>query len=153
MRQAKRFRQALQGLTAVVVWVHEVAEDASRDGLSRQHLQDSVVVRLLDSGIRALGIGNVPEPPGNPWLNVFVQTVKVEELHVYSLTVRLDETVRLERRKNFRTIGTTWEVGAKGVVPAEAMPARIDRALEDLIDYFIYDHQLANQRDWPGGGL
>lgn len=145
MRSAKRFRQVLQGLRGVVVWVHELSEDATRDGLSRQHLQDAVVVKLLDSGIRALGIGNVPEPPGNPWLNVFLNTVKVEKVHVYTLTVRLDETVRLERRQTFRTIGTTWEVESIGVVPVERLSAHIDRALEDLIDYFVYDHQLANQ--------
>ena len=63
MQQTKRFRKALRGLDGMTVWVHDVDPGASSDGLSRQHLQDSVVIRLLDSGLKALGIGNVPETP------------------------------------------------------------------------------------------
>ena len=65
MKQTKRFRRVLRGLEGMTVWVHDIDQNAANDGLSRQHLQDAVVVRLLDSGLKALGIGNVPEPPGN----------------------------------------------------------------------------------------
>ena len=144
MRQTKRFRKALRGLEGMIVWVHDVAEDAAADGLSRQHLQDLVIVRLLDSGIKALGIGNVPEPPGNPWLNVYVNTVKAQELYFLSITVRLDEVVRPVRSHGVKTIGTTWEVAAMNVVNKSALAKEVEKLIDDLIEYFVYDHRLEN---------
>lgn len=144
MKQTKRFRKALRGLEGMTVWVHELEEEASADGLSRQHLQDTVVIRLLDSGIKALGIGNVPEPPGNPWLNIFVNTERSEKLYFYNVTVRLDEVVRPERNKTFRTIGTTWEASSRGVARKEQLSAAVDKAVDELIEYFIYDYLLEN---------
>jgi hypothetical protein len=144
MKQTKRFRNALRGLEGITVWVHDIAEDAQRDGLSRQRLQDLVVVGLLDSGVRALGIGNVPEPPGNPWLNVFVNTVKFEDVYFFSITIRLDEIVRQERMPEFKTFGTTWETGSRGLAEKAEMPATIEKEVDDLIEYFIYDFHTAN---------
>jgi hypothetical protein len=146
MGQTKRSRKALRGLAAITVWVHNVAEDASADGVSRQHLQDSVVVRLLDSGIRALGIGNVPEPPGNPWLNVFVNTIRTEDQYFYSITVRLDEVVRPLRNSAIKTSGTTWEASSRGVVDKENLARTVDKGIDGLMEYFIYDYFLENPR-------
>jgi len=146
MRQSKRFRRALQGLEAMIVWVHDFAKDASEDGLSRQHLQDAVVVRLLDSGIRALGIGNVPEPPGNPWLNLFVNTIRHEDHYFFCLTARLDEVVRPERNRQVRTIATTWETSARGVVRKDQLQKTVEKEMDELIDYFTYDYFMENPR-------
>jgi hypothetical protein len=146
MGQSKRSRKALRGLDALTVWVHNIAEDASVDGLSRQHLQDSVVIRLLDSGIKALGIGNVPEPPGNPWLNVFINTVKSGDQYFYNLTVRLDEVVRPLRNSSVKISGTTWESGSRGVVNKADLPRIVYKGIDDLMEYFIYDHVLENPR-------
>jgi hypothetical protein len=145
MKQVKRYRRALRGLGGMTVWVHDVDQHAAEAGLSRQYLQDMVVVKLLDSGIRALGIGNVPEPPGNPWLNIFVNTVRCEGLYFYVITVRLDEIVRPERNRSAKTIGTTWETMERGVAPATKMRERIDKTLELLLDYFIYDYITENR--------
>lgn len=144
MNRSKRFSRALKGLTGIVAWVHEVSDDARKAGLSRQHLQDAAVVRLLDSGIRALGIGNVPEPPGNPWLNIFVDAVRCQDLYCFTVTVRLDEVVWLERNRSFKTIGTTWEVNSSSVVAHADLPRQVEKAMDDLIEYFIYDYQIAN---------
>jgi hypothetical protein len=144
VNQSKRFSKALHDLTGVTVWVYEVADDARVDGLTRQHLHDAVVVRLLDAGIRALGIGNVPEPPGNPWLNIFLNTVRSADVYFYAVTVRLDETVRLDRNRGFKTIGTTWEVLSTGVTPRQDMALRLEKAVEELVEIFIYDFHYAN---------
>jgi hypothetical protein len=128
----------------MTVWVHDVAEDAAEDGLSRQHLQDLVIVRLLDSGIKALGIGNVPEPPGNPWLNVFVNTVKEKEIYFLWITVRLDEIVRPVRSQGLKTIGTTWQVEAAGVMDKGALAKEAEKFIDDLLEYFVYDYRLEN---------
>jgi hypothetical protein len=146
MGQSKRSRKALRGLSALTVWVHNVAEDASADGVSRQHLQDSAVIRLLDSGIKALGIGNVPEPPGNPWLNIFINTVKSGDHYFYSLTVRLDEIVKPLRNTAIKISGATWEAGSRGVVNKEDLSQTIYKGIDNLIEYFIYDHSLENPR-------
>lgn len=146
MKQVKRFRKVLRGLEGVTVWVHEPEEDALADGLSRQHLQDAVTIRLLDSGIRALGIGNVPEPVGNPWLNIFLNTVKAEHAYFFAVTVRLDEVVRPERNKVLRTIGTTWEASERGVLPLDRLSEGMDRVVDRMIDYFVYDYQMENTR-------
>lgn len=146
MGQAKRFRRALRGLEAMTVWIHNVEEDAAADGVSRQYLQDSVVIRLLDSGIKALGIGNVPEPPGNPWLNVFVNTLKREDHYYYSVTVRLDEVVKPLRNAAIKTVATTWESSSKGVVMKEDLPRVLQKSVDDLMEYFIYDYHLENPR-------
>jgi hypothetical protein len=144
MGQSKRFARMLHGLEGVTVWVYEVAEDAQKDGVSRQHLQDAVVVRLLDAGIRALGIGNVPEPPGNPWLNIFVNTVKFENVHFYWISVKLDEVVRLDRDRDFKSIGTTWEACSSGVIAKAELPRKLEKAVDELIDYFVYDYHYQN---------
>lgn len=146
MGQTKRPRKTLRGLTSMTVWVHNIAEDASANGVSRQHLQDSVVIRLLDSGIRALGIGNVPEPPGNPWLNVFINTMKAEDLYFYSITVRLDEIVKPVRNLAIKTPGTTWEASLRGVVNKEELSRTVEKGIDGLMEYFIYDYFLENPR-------
>lgn len=146
MRQSKRFRRALQGLEAMIVWVHNLEKEASEDGLSRQHLQDLVVIRLLDAGIRALGIGNVPEPPGNPWLNIFVNTVKEGDHYFFYLVARLDEVVRPERNRAARTIGTTWESSTRGVVRKDQLHGTVEKEMDELIDCFIYDYFMENPR-------
>lgn len=144
MRQIKRFRRVLRALDGMTVWVHEIEEEASGEGLLRQHLQDAVVIRLLDSGIKALGIGNVPEPPGNPWLNIFVNTTRLEKHFFYLVTIRLDEVVRLERNQGLKTIGTTWETSSRGVVLGEKLAEEVEQAMDRLIDLFVYDYQLEN---------
>jgi hypothetical protein len=144
MNQSKRFAKTLRGLTGVTVWVYDVAEDAQKEGLSRQHLHDAVVVRLLDAGIRALGIGNVPEPPGNPWLNIFVNTVKLEEHYCYWITARLDEVTRLDRDQGVKTIGTTWEACASGVAQRTDLATVAEKAVDEIIDSFIYDYHYGN---------
>ncbi|MFH1117657.1 MAG: hypothetical protein V1792_27375 [Pseudomonadota bacterium] len=144
MKQTKRFRRVLRGLDAMTVWVHDIDRAAADDGLSRQHLQDAVVVRLLDSRIKALGIGNVPEPPGNPWLNIFVNTVKSDNVYFYFVTVRLDEVIRPERNRACRTIGSTWETFSRGVTDTGRLSVTVERQVENLVDYFIYDYLMEN---------
>lgn len=144
MNQSKRFGRALRGLDGMIVWVHELGDDARKAGVSRQHLQDTVVIKLLDSGIRALGIGNVPEPPGNPWLNIFVVTASFHEFVFYAVTVRLDEIVWLDRNRSFKTIATTWEVNASAVAVTADLPRNTEKAIVELVDYFVYDYQTAN---------
>ena len=144
MHQAKRFSKSLQGLKAVTVWVYDVSEEARKDGLSRQHLQDAVVVKLLDGGIRALGLGNVPEPPGNPWLNIFVNTIRSGEIYFYAVTVRLDENIRMDRNRTIKTIGTTWEVFSTGITDRKNMTIRLEKAVDELVEHFLYDFHYAN---------
>jgi hypothetical protein len=148
MKQTKRFKKALRGLEGVTVWVHDIDKQAADDGLSRQHLQDEVTVRILDSGVRALGIGNVPEPPGNPWLNIFINTQKHSDQYAYFVSVRLDEVVRIERNRSVKTIGTTWEAVTAGSAEVADLPGAIERAVDDLVDYFVYDYWLENHE--PG---
>lgn len=145
MKQAKRSRKALRGLEGMVVWVHQIEDDAAADGLSRQHMQDMAVIKLLDSYIRALGISNVPEPPGNPWLNIFVNTVKHEDRYFYSITVRLDEIVRPERNPPVKIFGATWETSERGVCEASDLAMETEKAIDRLLEYFIYDFQMENQ--------
>lgn len=146
MRQTIRYRKVLRGLEGITVWVHEIDQKAAEAGLSRQHLQDALVVRLLDSGVRALGIGNVPEPPGNPWLNVFVHALPRGSRFFYFVTMRLTEVVRPERNKITKTVGTTWETFETGIEEKDRLPATIERALNNLADYFIYDYHSENRR-------
>jgi hypothetical protein len=144
MNQSKRFAKTLRGMTGVTVWVYDVPENVQKDGLSRQHLHDSVVVRLLDAGIRALGIGNVPEPPGNPWLNIFINAVKREEFYFYWITVRLDEVIRLDRDQGVKSIGTTWEACSSGTAARTELAGATEKAVDELIDFFIYDYHYGN---------
>jgi hypothetical protein len=144
MKQDKRFRKVLRGLEGITVWVHDIDPDAAAEGLSRQRLQDGSVIRLLDSGIKALGIGNVPEPRGNPWLNLFVTTAKIGDMWFFFVAVRLDEIVRIERNNSVKTVGTTWEACAKGAESAPRLVRAVERTVEDLIDYFVYDFHSEN---------
>lgn len=144
MKHTKRFRKVLKGLDAMTVWVHDIAGEVEESGLLRQHLQDALVIKLLDSGIRALGIGNVPEPPGNPWLNVYTAITASEDLYHYWVTMRLDEIVKPVRSHDIRTIGTTWEVGGGGFANRTTLPRKLEKELDALADYFVYDYLLEN---------
>lgn len=144
MKREKRYRRALRGLRGITLWIHDVDDTATNDGLSRQHLQDEVTVRLLDRGIRTLGIGNVPEPPGNPWLNVFILTMKLKDTYTFFITVRLDEIARLDRNNSIKTVVTTWETSINGCSEVSQMPLMIEKNVDKLIDYFIYDYQFEN---------
>ncbi len=146
MKKIKRFKRALQGMQGITVWVHEFDAIVAADGLSRQHLQDKTIIRILDSGIKALSIGNVPEPPGNPWLNIFLNLVKHEEVYFYIITVRMDEIVRPERNKAVKTIGATWETSQVGIAQQTEMAVTVEKSLDHLIDYFIYDYLFENEK-------
>ncbi len=143
-KQFKRFRKALRGMQGVTVWVHDIDAMAAADGLSRQHLQDEVTVRILDSGIRAFGIANVPEPPGNPWLNVFFNCVKKNEAYFYSVVVQLDEIVRPERNRSVKSVASTWAAHKIGEVSVDGMPEKLELEMDELVDLFIYDYTQAN---------
>lgn len=145
MKQTKRNRKALRGLAKMVVWVHDLDRDSAAAGLSRQHLQDAATVRLLDGGVKAVGIGNVPVPEGNPWLNLFINTIRHDRVYFYSVTARLDELVRLERDSGIRSIGATWEASDRGTCEASKLTENVEKALYGLLDYFIYDHGLENR--------
>jgi hypothetical protein len=86
----------------------------------------------------------VPEPPGNPWLNVFINTVKAQEIYFLSVIVRLDEIVRPVRTHGLKTIGTTWQVDSAGVVDKDSLPKEVEKLVDDLLEYFVYDYRLEN---------
>jgi hypothetical protein len=143
MHQHKRLKRVLRGLRAATVWVHELEPSAVELGLSRQRLQDATVIRLLDGGLRALGIGNVPEPPGNPWIHIFVTTLPVHSTCAYHITVRLDEVVRIARNSE-KTVATSWEIVENGTVQKEHVISFIESRVDELIDVFILDYLAEN---------
>ena len=134
----------LRGLTGVHVVVEELRPEAVKDGLSKEAIEERVVQRLWDAGVRVLMEDQWTIAAGAPYLYLNVNAVKSRDLYVYAVDLQLNQTVILERAPSVAVAATTWGTGCRvGAVAAESVPILAQVAAQS-VDRFIQDYRAAN---------
>lgn len=137
-------RDTLRGLNGVHVVVEELRPDAVKDGLTKDAIEEKVVQRLWDAGVRVLMEDQWTIAEGAPYLYVNVNAVKSRDLYVYAVDLQLNQNVRLERLPSVVVAATTWTTGCRvGAVSAESVPI-LAQVAEQSVDRFIQDYRAAN---------
>ncbi len=128
-------RATLKGIAAIQVVVEDLNPDAERDGLTRDHLQTDMELRLRKAGIR---VTSKHEEAGGSYLYLNVSAVKHNALSVYGYHIRLEfyQRVALARDPRVRTDAVTWISGSTGVVSAQRLRSLRDN-VADKVDKFI----------------
>ena len=92
-------RDTLRGLTDISVLVEYLPDDVEREGLSREHLQRDIEVRLRQAGLHVLTISEVANLPGAPYLYVAVYPITTPSVNfnAYAVALTLKQLVQLSR--------------------------------------------------------
>ncbi|MDE2927351.1 MAG: hypothetical protein OXT71_13220 [Acidobacteriota bacterium] len=137
-------RDTLRGLDGVHVVVEELRPEAVDDGLSKQAIEEGVVQRLWDAGVRVLMEDQWTIAAGAPYLYLNVHAVKSKDLYVYAVDLQLNQNVRLERLPSVVVAATTWTTGCRvGAVSADSVRVLAQVAAQS-VDRFIEDYRTAN---------
>ena len=137
-------RDTLRGLDGVHVVVEELRPEAVDDGLSKEAIEEGVVQRLWDAGVRVLMEDQWTIAAGAPYLYLNVNAVKSKDLYVYAVDVQLNQNVRLERLPSVVVAATTWTTGCRvGAVAADSVRVLAQVAAQS-VDRFIEDYRTAN---------
>ncbi len=137
-------RDTLRGLTGVHVVVEELRPEAVEDGLSEDAIEERVVQRLWDAGVRVLMEDQWTIAAGAPYLYLNVNAVKSRDLYVYAVDLQLNQTVKLERLPSVAVAATTWATGCRvGAVSADSVGVLAQVAAQS-VDRFIEDYRAAN---------
>ncbi len=140
-------RDTLRGLNGVHVVVEELRPEAVKDGLSKDAIEERVVQRLWDAGIRVLMEDQWTIAAGAPYLYLNVNAVKSRDLYVYAVDLQLNQTVKLERLPTVAVAATTWATGCRvGAVSADSVGVLAQVAAQS-VDRFIEDYRAANSAE------
>ena len=140
-------RDTLRGLTGVHVVVEELRPEAVKDGLSKDAIEQKVIQKLWDAGVRVLMEDQWTLAEGAPYLYLNVNAVKSRDLYVYAVDLQLNQTVRLERLPTIAVAATTWATGCRvGAVSADSVRV-LDQVAAQSVDRFIEDFRAANPAD------
>jgi hypothetical protein len=143
IRFATKGRDTLVGLDSIGVAIENLDLAALEAGLSPDHLQTDVELKLRLAGIKVSA--------GEPYLYVQVGTVKSPSAPIYAvaINVELDQKVFLARDPNIVTIGTTWHSGKVVYASKDKFVEGVRGRIRDLVDEFINDFLAANPRQQP----
>jgi hypothetical protein len=139
-------RDTLRGLTEISVLVEYLPDDVEREGLSREHLQRDIEVRLGQAGLRVLTISEIANSPGAPYLYVAVYPITAPSVNssAYAIGLALKQLVHLSRNPTTEFFATTWE----GAAPPGSLSAPrvldIRTRILDAVGRFIIDYQAMN---------
>jgi hypothetical protein len=141
-------RDTLRGLREVSVLVEYLPDDVEREGLSREHLQRDIEVRLRQAGLRVLTLSDIANSPGAPYLYVVVYPITGPSvnLNAYGSGLTLKQLVQLSRNPTTEFFATTWE---GPVLPSSLTAPRvldIRRSISDAVERFIIDYLAVNQK-------
>lgn len=141
-------RESLRGLKGVAVEVSEIDSVVELDGLKKFQLENDVVLRLQQAGIKALTDRAWSETPGQPLLFISVRTIKYEELGVYfySIEVDLNQEVTITRKPSIRVGGRTWGTSVVGFIGESEIREELRESVIYLIDIFIDDYFTVNSK-------
>ena len=137
-------RDTLQGLTGVHLVVEELRPEVVKDGLSKEAIEERVIQKLWEAGVRVLMEDQWTLAAGAPYLYLNVNAVKSRDLYVYAVDLQLNQTARLERLPSVAVSATTWGTGCRvGAVSADSVRVLAQVAAES-VDRFIDDYRDAN---------
>jgi len=141
-------RDTLRGLREISVLIEYLPDDVERQGLSREHLQRDIEVRLRQAGLRVLTISDIAKSPGAPYLYVAVYPITGPsvDLNAYAIGLTLKQLVQLSRNPTTELFATTWEGPAP---PSSLIAPRVldirSRILE-AVGRFIIDYEAVNPK-------
>jgi hypothetical protein len=141
-------RDTLRGLREISVLIEYLPDDVEREGLSREHLQRDIEVRLRQAGLRVLTISDIAKSPGAPYLYVAVYPITGPsvDLNAYAIGLTLKQLVQLSRNPTTELFATTWEGPAP---PSSLIAPRVldirSRILE-AVGRFIIDYEAVNPK-------
>jgi hypothetical protein len=130
------------------VLIEYLPDDVEREGLSREHLQRDIEVRLRQAGLRVLTISEIAKSPGAPYLYVAVYPITGPsvDLNAYAIGLTLKQLVQLSRNPTTELFATTWEGPAP---PSSLIAPRVldirSRILE-AVGRFIIDYEAVNPK-------
>jgi len=141
-------RDTLRGLREISVLIEYLPDDVEREGLSREHLQRDIEVRLRQAGLHVLTISDIAKSPGAPYLYVAVYPITGPSVYVnaYAIALTLKQLVQLSRNPTTELFATTWEGPAP---PSSLIAPRVldirSRILE-AVGRFIIDYEAVNPK-------
>jgi hypothetical protein len=132
-------RETLRGLGGVTVVVSVVGDAASK--IPKGELQTYMEMRLREADIRVTQGEEVPR------LILDVITLKDEEDGLYTLSVslRLWQQVRLDRKPNFKFLAPTWTT-TQMIMRGEKNVSDIRDSVQGAMDHFINEFLKVNPR-------
>jgi hypothetical protein len=141
-------RDTLRGLTEISVLVEYLPDDVEREGLSREHLQRDIEVRLRQAGLHVLTISEIAKSPGAPYLYVAVYPITGPSvnLNAYGSGLTLKQLVQLSRNPTTEFFATTWESPAFPSSLSGPRVLDIRRSISDAVNRFIIDYLAVNQK-------
>lgn len=140
-------RATLAGLTGVRVEVEDIAADAEREGLTESDLQRDIEMKLQQAGIRVFTEAEWRTAPGKPTLNLEVRTLKPDtKTYVVSITLELEQEVRLARDATVNVSATTWSAPPRLGIVAAGHFSSIRRDVREIVDQFIQAYLAANPK-------
>ena len=107
-------RDTLRGLDGVHVVVEELRPEAVDDGLSKEAIEEGVVQRLWDAGVRVLMEDQWTIAAGAPYLYLNVNAVKSKDLYVYAVDLQLNQNVKTGAASNRRRGRHDLDYGVPG---------------------------------------
>lgn len=141
-------RDTLRGLKEISVLVEYLPDDVEREGLSREHLQRDIEVRLRQAGLHVLSISEVANLPGAPYLYVAVYPIIGPSINVntYAVALTLKQLVQLSRNPSTELFATTWEGPIHLSSLSDSRVLDIRSRILDAVGRFIVDYRDVNSK-------
>ena len=140
-------RQAsLRGANVMTVDV-VCSQDVKETDLKQQDIQENIVKRLEQAGIKILPVQLWGTAPGRCRLKVLTKVYKPSDLDsfIYNLKVYFVQTVALERIPEVKIDAVTWELTWLAHGSRSKLTEAIPKNLTIMTDNFIRDYHLANK--------
>jgi hypothetical protein len=142
----KLSRQSLRNLEAVHISIERIDPQVQREGLTEKAVENLVRARLQQNGISILTRGQWLAEPGNPFLYVHANVLKLSASneYIYSVRVALKQTV-YPVRGTMEIIGAaTWSAGGSiGITPSLE---KIRTSILKQVDRFVAAYRVMNPR-------
>ena len=141
-------RDTLRGLKEISVLIEYLPDDVEREGLSREHLQRDIEVRLRQAGLHVLTISEVANSPGAPYLYVAVYPITASSvnLNAYAVALTLKQLVQLSRSPTTELFATTWEGPIHFSSLSDSKAHDIRSRILEAVGRFIVDYRDVNSK-------
>jgi hypothetical protein len=135
-------RRSLRGLKGVAVLVESLKPEVEANGLTRVAIQTDVELKLRQTGIPVLDLGNA-----NAVLDVAVSVIThLDTLWPYVIEVQLLQDAALVRDPSIvAPFARSWHVTVFGYVGKDGIRGRRDD-VKDQVDQFINAYLAANPK-------
>ena len=141
-------RDTLRGLKEISVLVEYLPDDVEREGLSREHLQRDIELRLRQAGLHVLTLTELANSPGAPYLYVAVYPITgpSPSLNAYAVALTLKQLVQLSRNPTTELFTTTWEGPMQLSSLSDHKVLDIRTRVFDAVGRFIIDYRDVNSK-------